>query len=155
MKSLLFLLFGFALGVLAGWLLLPRLATRSAAELPARRVEATVFLPIKDNQDRPFPESVWQQAVEVIVAEFGGATLGQVQEGCWRDDQQRLRREPIRPLIVSFPAEQLETFRTKVREVGRKLGQESMYVRYEEPRIDLLPVKTGETTGGAKWQPGP
>jgi hypothetical protein len=41
-----------------------------------RRWEATVYLPLADNQGRQFSEAVWQEALEGLVVPFGGATLG-------------------------------------------------------------------------------
>jgi hypothetical protein len=110
------------------------------AELPPRRLEATIFLPLIGHADRPFTEAEWHQAVNLLVAEFGGATLGAPQEGCWRDAEGRLQREPVRPVIVSFAPERLADFRRTIDEMGRRLGQEAIYARFEEPRIELRPV---------------
>jgi hypothetical protein len=112
----------------------------ATAELPPRRLEATIILPLTGHVDRPFTEAEWQGAVDLLVAEFGGATLGAPQEGCWRDAQGRLQREPVRPVIVSFGPERLADFRRTIDEVGRRLGQEAIYARFEEPRVELRPV---------------
>src|SRR5262245_65369906 len=65
----------------------------SVAENPApRRLEATVYLPTADNQGRPFGEAAWQDALKSLVTPFGGATLGQPQEGCWVDAGGRVCR---------------------------------------------------------------
>jgi hypothetical protein len=110
-------------------------------ELPPRHLEATIFLPLTGHADRPFTEAEWHKAVDLLVAEFGGATLGAPQEGCWRDSEGRLQREPVRPVIVSFEHERLADFRRTIDEVGRRLGQEAIYARFEEPRIELRPVQ--------------
>ena len=105
-----------------------------------RRWEATVYLPLADNQGRPFAEADWQAALERLVVPFGGATLGQPLEGCWLDDRRRMCREPVRPVVVSFAHGRLEEFRRVVHHVGQHLGQEAMYVRFEEPHVQLIPV---------------
>jgi hypothetical protein len=111
-----------------------------ADELPPRRVEATIFLPLKGNPDHPFTQAEWDRAVDLLVAEFGGATLSAPLEGGWRDAHGRVLREAVRPVIVSFERERLADFRRAADEVGRRLGQEAVYIRYEEPRIELRPV---------------
>ena len=75
-----------------------------------------------------------------LVVPFGGATLGQSQEGCWLDAGRRVCREPIRPVVVSFMPERLDEFRQALHDVGKRLGQEAMYVRFEEPRVELVRV---------------
>src|SRR5947209_1479900 len=75
---------------------------QAAREAPPRRWEATVYLPLVDNDDHEFPEETWRRAVGLFVDEFGGATLAERQEGWWRDGRGRLRREPVRLLVVSF-----------------------------------------------------
>jgi hypothetical protein len=72
---------------------------------------------------------------------FGGATLGTPQEGCWLDARGLVCREQVRPVVISFAAERLDEFRGAVRAVGQFLGQEVMYVRFEEPRVELIPGK--------------
>jgi hypothetical protein len=108
--------------------------------LPAPRIEATVFLPLVDNDDKPFAEERWREVLGLFADGFGGATLGSPQEGCWRDDAGRLRREPIRPLIVSFEREHLSRFRQTVDDVGHQLGQEAVYIRFETPRVEVRRV---------------
>ena len=114
----------------------------AADDLPPRRLEATVLLPSVDNYGRPL-DAQWQAALELLTKEFGGATLGPPQEGCWRDAQGKLRREPVRPVTVTFERGKLGRFREVLDEVGKKLGQEAVYARFEEPRVEL------RTTGGA------
>ena len=119
------------------------------AALPPRCWEAVVYLPLTDNDGKQFSEADVQGAIGLLVNDFGGATLTDRREGYWLDANQQLRREPVRPVIVSFARERLDHFRRSVREVGRRLGQECMYVRLEEPRVELIPV----AVGGAEKQP--
>jgi hypothetical protein len=105
-----------------------------------RRWEATVYLPLSDNQGRAFAERAWHEALEALVTPFGGATLGQPQEGCWLDARRRVCREQVRPVVVSFAPDRLDEFRRAVHGVGKHLGQEAMYVRFEEPRVELIAV---------------
>ena len=108
--------------------------------LPPRRYEATVFLPLVDNAGHPVPEEQWQEALGLLVTELGGATLGAPVEGCWRDAGGTVRREPVRPVVVSFEPGQLARFHRTLDAVGRRLGQESVYTRFEEPRVELRVV---------------
>jgi hypothetical protein len=113
---------------------------RAVAGRPAPRCwEATVYLPLADNTGRPFSEETWQEALAALVVPFGGATLGTPQEGCWLDARGRVCRERVRPVVVSFAPERLAEFRHAVHGVGKRLGQEAMYVRFEEPRVELIP----------------
>ncbi|HVK18732.1 MAG TPA: DUF1772 domain-containing protein [Fimbriiglobus sp.] len=114
----------------------------AAVEPAPRRLEATVYLPLTDNEGQPFTETTWHEALERLVAPFGGATLGEPQEGCWLDARGRMCRERVRPVVVSFAPERLGEFRRAVHGVGQRLGQEVVYVRFEEPRVDLIPVGT-------------
>ncbi len=122
------------LGVFAG----ERLTTTRG--LPPRRIEATVYLPMVDNDDHPFPDDAWRDVLGLFADKFGGATLGPSQEGCWRDGAGRLRREPVRPVVVSFEPEFLDRFRVTVDAAGSRLGQEAVYVRFEEPHVELRRV---------------
>jgi hypothetical protein len=125
----------------------PRLLHRPppAAGEPPRRWEATLYLPAAGNDGRRFSDEAWQEAVAVLVDRFGGATLAGEQEGWWVDRDGRLRREPVRPVVVSFDRHRLGEFRDLVREVGRRLGQDQMYVRLDEPRVETLPVGAGNS----------
>jgi hypothetical protein len=44
----------------------------------------------------------------------------------------------VRPVVVSFAPERLSDFRRSVQEVGELLGQDAVYVRFEEPRVELI-----------------
>lgn len=130
----------FLAGVLAGVLGVFAAERLNSRGLPPRRIEATVFLPLVDNDDHPFPEETWRDVLGLFADGFGGATLGPEQEGCWRDDAGRLRREPVRPVVVSFEPEQLGRFRQTLDAAGSRLGQEAVYVRFEEPHVELRRV---------------
>jgi hypothetical protein len=113
----------------------------AAAREPApRHCEATIYLPLANNEGRAFPDAEWQEALHGLVVPFGGATLGQPQEGCWLDARRQVRCERIRPVVVSFAPERLDEFRVAVHNVGKRLGQEAVYVRFEEPRVELIPM---------------
>ena len=109
-------------------------------DLPPRRCEATVYLPVVDNDGKRLDEEVWRQALAGLVADFGGATLGAEQEGWWVDGRRQVHREPVRLVVISFDRPRLAEFRADLRDLGRRLGQEELYVRIEEPHIELLPV---------------
>jgi hypothetical protein len=127
---------GLAVGLRQHYLMDPLLTIK-----PPRRLEATVFLPLSNNRREKFSQEHWDDALNLLVQEFGGATLGPPMDGCWRDGNGELQKEPVRPVIVSFEPARLGQFRQKVKEVGRKLGQEEVYTRFEEPRVELLPVE--------------
>src|SRR5262245_40754230 len=99
-----------------------------------------VYLPLADNEGRPFTDAQWQAALEILVTRFGGATLGEPQEGCWLDASQRVCRERVWPVVVSFVSARLEEFRRAVQEVGRYPGQEAIYIRFEKPQVELIPL---------------
>jgi hypothetical protein len=123
----------------------PAEAPAAVSGRPAPRCwEATVYLPLADNEGQPFSEAAWQAALAELVVPFGGATLGQPQEGCWLDASGQVCREPVRPVVVSFVPERLDEFRNAVHDVGKRLGQEAMYVRFEEPRVQLIPVRAAQ-----------
>ena len=129
----------------------PRLLHRpppAAAGEPPRRWEATHYLPAAGTDGHRFSEEAWQGAVAVLVDHFGGATLAGEQEGWWLDRDRRLRREPVRPVVVSFERHRLGEFRDLVREVGRRLGQDEMYVRLDEPRVETLSIGAGNSEKG-------
>jgi hypothetical protein len=108
---------------------------------PAPRCwEATVYLPLADNAGATFTAVTWQGALDELVIPFGGATLGEPQDGCWVDPRGRVCRERVRPVVVSFAPDRLDEFRHAVRGAGTRLGQQAMCVRLEEPRVELVPV---------------
>jgi hypothetical protein len=150
-------------GIAVGRFALPPggLATRPAGAPPAEASgrpaphcwEATVYLPLTDNQGRRFSEAAWEAALADLVVPFGGATLGQPQEGCWLRASGRICREPVRPVVVSFALERLGEFRDAVHAAGQRLGQEAMYVRFEEPRVELIPVGGARPAEGRSASP--
>jgi hypothetical protein len=115
-------------------------APEPVAEAHPLSWEATLYLPLIDNRSKPFPEEEWLEAINVLVRRFEGATLGEQREGYWLDHNRRVHREPVRPVVISFDRHRLGEFRQTVREVGRRLGQECMYVRLEQPRVELIAV---------------
>lgn len=134
-------LLGVAVGAVAVHWHAPPLALPAPSVTPPRRLEATVFLPVEGNTRQPFSSQEWNVALELLVTEFGGATIGAPVEGFWRDKDGKLQREPVRPVIISFEPDRLDRFRRTVHEVGRRLGQETIYIRFEEPRVELLTVE--------------
>ncbi len=152
LTGLVLFLAGLTLGGLTVYAWLHPLSGPVAAgveKLPPRRWEATIYLPLEDNHGKRFAPEVWDGALNLLVAEFGGATLGPEQKGCWLDARREVKREPIQLVVVSFEQDRLNTFQEVVRKVGRQLRQEAMYVRYEEPRIDLIAVgSAGPENGG-------
>jgi hypothetical protein len=120
--------------------------TTASKEDPARVWEATILVPVVDGNGQRFNEPDWQRALDILVADFGGATLGSEQEGWWLDSHKQVHREAVRPVTISFDRHRLDEFRSSVREVGRRLRQEAMYVRLEEPRVEVLtiPVENSE-----------
>jgi hypothetical protein len=108
--------------------------------LPPASLEGTIYLPLNDNQGAAFTDDELQAAIKPLVRQFGGATLGGKRRGFWLADDRRVQSEPIQLLTVSFPRGRLSAFRQAVAEVGRRLGQQSMYVRFEEPRVELVAV---------------
>jgi hypothetical protein len=137
-RRLLALVLAFLVGAAAGAGAL-RLWDRPP-KLPPRRLEATVYLPTKGNPDKPFTQQDWDEAVGLLAEEFGGATLGPEVEGCWRDRDNRLMREPVRLVVVSFEPHRLDDFRRALKRVGRLLRQEEMYTRFEQPLVELQAI---------------
>jgi hypothetical protein len=136
---------GVALGAVAILFLTERQRAAESSESVPRRCEATVYLPLHDNNDRPFLKEKREQAISVFVVQFGGATLTDRVEGCWRDGNGAVRYEPIQLLVVSFEPWRLDEFRHVLEQAGRLLDQEEMYARIEEPRILRLPI-TGQSS---------
>jgi hypothetical protein len=117
-----------------------QVAEPSPVERPARQLEATVYVPLDDNQGRPFSADEWDAALGGLIARFGGATLDRPLEGFWVAPDGRVQRDRVRPMIVSFPPHRLAEFRESLDALGRRLGQEAVYVRYGEPNVEVLPV---------------
>lgn len=141
--------------VWATWFLLGMLAGAGAVlgwqryrvpAVPERRLEATVYLPTTDDRGHPVGEERWQKALGLLVKDLGGTTVGPPLDGYWRDDKGQLCHEPVRPVIVSFEPSQLPQFRRTLKEVGRRLGQQVLYTRFEQPRVELLPVEDAQST---------
>jgi hypothetical protein len=112
--------------------------SRPAEPTAATHVEATVYLPLADNAGRSFPDATWDHALAGLVRPFGGATLGEPQEGCWVDDGGRLVRERVRPVVISFRPDELDRLRGAVRQLRRELAQEAVYVRLGDTRVELV-----------------
>ncbi len=115
------------------------------ADAPPLVWEATVYVPLTDNAGRRFPDEQWQGALDMLVADFGGVTLAAEMDGWSLDAERTVRREPVRAVIVSFGHDRLADFRESIREVGRRLGQDAMYVRLEEPRVEVVTTSPGKS----------
>jgi hypothetical protein len=105
---------------------------------PPRRLEATIYFPVQDNEGKRFTPEVWDGALNILIEEFEGATLGQQVTGCWRNQAGQIQREPIQLVIVSLERRQLPQLQAALHRIAKLLGQEAIYVRYEEPRIELI-----------------
>jgi len=100
--------------------------------------EGTIFLPAPSPTDPNLTEEKWQEALaEFLQPPFQGATLAVPVEGIWRGVDGKFAREAVRPIVVSFPAVHLSTFRERARSLGKRLGQEAIYIRYERPTVEL------------------
>lgn len=115
-------------------------ATPSEVNLPPVQWEATLYLPLQDNQGQPFPKEVRDRALDILIRKFGGATLGPERQGCWLDPKNQIQREPIQLVTISFPEAQLEEFRAAVKEMGQVLRQQEVYIRFEKPRIESIVI---------------
>jgi len=134
----------FILGAGAGGLtvhFLTRPSSPAPDSLPPRRLEAVVYLPTQPNPGRHFTPREWDDALELLVREMGGATLGPSVEGCWLGADGKLQREGVRLVIVSFERDRLDALRGVLRRVGKQLGQETVYYRLEQPRVEMLAVE--------------
>jgi hypothetical protein len=138
---------GIALGASAVHLWPGGRPTADTEGLPARMLEATVYLPLRDNQGHEFPPGEWQAAIDGLVKHMGGATLGDKRQGFWLTDG-TVQREPVQLLTVSLERRRLGAFRQAVEELGRRLGQKSVYVRWEEPRVELIDIPTAPPEKG-------
>jgi hypothetical protein len=135
------LVLGIALGA-SGVFLWQHLQTSNADlnSLPPASLEGTIYLPLNDNHGIAFTPEQLEEAIKLLIRQMGGATLGDKRRGFWLANDQRVQSEPIQLLTVSFPRGRLDDFRKAVTDMGRRLGQQSMYIRFEEPRIELLDV---------------
>src|SRR3954469_23883807 len=95
LSGLLLLSIGFVLGGLG-------LAAWQARQGPEHCWEATVYLPLAGNDGRPFADAELPAAVGRRAADFGGATAGAPREGYGLDDRGQVRREPVRPVVITF-----------------------------------------------------
>lgn len=101
------------------------------------RWEATLYLPAPVAGEVHLTEDAWKSAVTEFTKPFGGATLASTVEGIWHAENGVLQSETVRPVIVSFRAEQLGEFRERLRNLRARLRQEALYIRYERPLIEL------------------
>jgi hypothetical protein len=135
----------FSLGTAAGgyvawhYELVPRPVAAEPGDAPPRTWEATVYLPSKDRQGNRLKEEEVRQALDDLVTRFEGATLDQPREGRWHDSkQQRVQSESVTPVAISFDRHRLAEFRQAVRALAAQLRQDAVYVRFEEPRVELI-----------------
>lgn len=124
----------FLLGSAAGYLL-PRWPTPAPSGFESRW-EATLYLPAPGGD---FTEDTWKAALTEFTREpFRGATLLAPVEGWWHGDDGKVAREAVRPIVVSFASDHLPEFQARARALGKRLGQEAIYIRYERPFVQLL-----------------
>jgi hypothetical protein len=118
----------------------PAASERSHPDDVERRWEATIYLPAP-GQAGGFTEKDHQEALGLLVREFEGLTLGAEEDGFWQSEKGKIEREKVRPVIVSFEPARLGRFREVLDQVGKRLEQEALYVRYEKPAIEVRKLK--------------
>ena len=89
-------------------------------------MKITTLLPLSDNQGRPFPDDVIENVLRSFTLQF---------HGCSTDGRVKVRSvdfgvehqdESLRVTVVCSK-ERLEEIRLRIIEIGRELGQMSMY----------------------------
>ncbi len=86
----------------------------------------TTLLPLADNHGTPFSEGKIEAILNSLVSQFHGCSTDGTVDGRSLDAGHRHRDVSLRVTIVC-DRERLEEIRERIAEVGRELGQISMY----------------------------
>jgi hypothetical protein len=71
---------------------------------------------------------------------FGKGTGGRHRRRATGAERWHSPAATVRPVVVTFGPWRLDEYRRAVLDVGRRLDQEAMYVRLDEPRVELIAV---------------
>lgn len=89
-------------------------------------MKITTLLPLSDNEGHSFDEAQIEKILNSLVTQFHGCSTDGKVDGRSLDDGHRHRDTSLRVTIVSERA-RLNEIRDRVLEIGRELGQLSMY----------------------------
>ena len=100
------------------------------------RVKGVTIFPLTGNAGEDLGEVV-EGLLDRIVAEFGGYTTDSI-AGAWHSDDGMVYRDSSVRVTVVIPADAREEFRELVRDAKSALGQEAMYLEFQEAQVEFL-----------------
>lgn len=90
-----------------------------------------IFLPLYDNQDRPFPKALFDEVRENLAQRFGGVTafVRSPAVGVWEDDAGAMCRDDVVLFEVMVDAVDRDWWTGYRRTMEKAFSQESILVR--------------------------
>lgn len=93
-----------------------------------------IFLPVRDNNDKPFPPEKFTHLREVLIKKFGGLTAYNraPAEGLWKDEQKAAHHDEI--VIFEVMANELDGpwWQAYKQQLKQTFSQEEMIIRVQK-----------------------
>jgi hypothetical protein len=104
-----------------------RRAPRPVTEGNSSVIKTVLYVPVLDNEKRPFPDETWRQ-LEGLLFRFGRFSWLEDVKGVWQDDGET-SRDVSRQFVVSLDSwTQFPAWLELVREAKALFRQKAMYV---------------------------
>ena len=104
------------------------------------KIKCVVLIPLARNDGMPVGPVELRGILNRLLTEFGGYTVAGEVEGGWRSPTGVAHRERNTQVWVAVEPRQVAKLRRLVREIGRQLGQESMYLEITGGKVEILRV---------------
>jgi len=106
------------------------------------KIKCIVLIPLARNDGTPVAQAELRAILHRILQEFGGYTVAGEVEGGWRSPSGVEFRDRNTQVWIAIEQRQLAALRRFVREIGRLLGHEAMYLEVTEGKIEILSVRS-------------
>ncbi len=113
-------------------------------------IKCVVLIPLRRNDGSAVSRGEMRGILNRFLREFGGFTVAGEVVGGWRSPEGVEYRDRNTQVWVIVESSQLPTLRETVREIGRQLGQEAMYLEVSEAKVDFLSVRGNRGRGKSK-----
>jgi hypothetical protein len=104
------------------------------------KVKCILLIPLARNDGSPVGQRELRDILNRLLTEFGGYTVAGEVQGGWRSPSGQIYQERNTQVWVVLEGHQLPALRQLVRDIGRQLDQEAMYLEVAQGNVEILTV---------------
>ena len=104
------------------------------------RIKCVVLIPLARNDGAAVTSAEMRDILRQFLAEFGGYTVAGEVEGGWKSPSGEEYFDRNTQVWVAIERRQLSVLRELVTQIGRRLGQEAMYLEVSGGNVEIIRV---------------